>query len=457
MNKLWLVLAASAALLPGVCAAAESGMHPKNPPPDDRYKADILLIVAHPDDETQIGGYLARAIFDEHKRVAVIFGTRGNGGGNSVSMAQAASLGAVREIEGRKALASFGVMNVWFLGGPDTPGQDVLRSLETWNHGDALWQAVRLVRLTRPEVILSWLPLYSAGENHGDHQAASVIATEAFDMAGDPTMFPEQVTPPRDRNGIGNLTEGLQPWQPKKIYYFSDASHFEFLDGKGPQYSNRDVSPARGLPYYKLAAQEMAFHLTQGDSGQMARTAIDKDDYKVFFMDPARFVFGKSLVGGDIAGDIFQGITPDPIPYAAPPGYHPLEAAGVSAEFGGPWAFYRRFWPAHGIERLSALLQPEVSAGTSSLLSLPVLIHNKSSEERVAKVSVNLPGEWTVKAGTGSYPAGANENVPVELYLGTPPTTGPEWQTVTVHVEVSGAPAIDLPLRVKMEPDVLPQ
>jgi hypothetical protein len=45
----------------------------------------------------------------------------------------------------------------------------------------------------------------------------------------------------------------------------------------------------------------------------------------------------------------------------------------------------------------------------------------------------------------------------VELYLGTPLTTGPEWQTVTVHVEVSGAPAIDLPLRVKMEPDVLPQ
>ncbi|HSM78177.1 MAG TPA: PIG-L family deacetylase, partial [Bryobacteraceae bacterium] len=292
MNKFWLHIAASAALFTGLCQGAENGsLQPRTPAPDDRYKADILLIVAHPDDETEIGGYLARAIYEEHKRVAVIFGTRGNGGGNSMGMAQAAALGAEREIEGRKALAYFGVMNVWFLGGPDTPGQDVLRSLETWNHGNALWQAVRLVRLTRPEVILTWLPLYSAGENHGDHQAAAVIATEAFDMAGDPTVFPEQVTAPRDRNGISNLTEGLLPWQPQKIYYFSDASHFEFLDGKGPQYSNQDVSPARGKAYYKLAAEEMAFHLTQGDSGQVAKTAVEKNDY-TGLMDPTRFVFG---------------------------------------------------------------------------------------------------------------------------------------------------------------------
>ena len=68
-------------------------------PPDERYKADILLIVAHPDDETMISSYLARAIFDQNKRVAVIYDTRGDGGGNSVGYEQAAALGAVREIE----------------------------------------------------------------------------------------------------------------------------------------------------------------------------------------------------------------------------------------------------------------------------------------------------------------------------------------------------------------------
>lgn len=275
-------------------------------------------------------------------------------------------------------------------------------------------------------------------------------------MAGDPTVFSEQITPPRFRNGVSNLTEGLQPWQAQKIYYFSDASHLEFLDGKGPQYSNKDVSAARGLPYYKLAAEEMAFHLTQGDSGQVARTAIDKNDYS-FFLDPNRFVFGKSLVGGDVTGDIFQGVVPGPLPYSAAPGYHPVEPGGVSAEFGGPWAFYRRFWPAHGIEHLSGLLKPEVNIGISSRLSLPLLIHNNSAEERVASVTVTAPEGWTVEYGAGRYPAGANESVPVELFLGTPSKTEPAWQTVTVHVEVSGTPVIDLPLKVKMEREVLPQ
>jgi LmbE family N-acetylglucosaminyl deacetylase len=51
--------------------------------PDERYKADILVVVAHPDDDTLISTYLARAIFDQHKRVAVVYCTRGDSGSNS--------------------------------------------------------------------------------------------------------------------------------------------------------------------------------------------------------------------------------------------------------------------------------------------------------------------------------------------------------------------------------------
>src|SRR5919205_684737 len=93
-----------------------------NPKPDERFKADLLVVVAHPDDETEIGAYMARAIFDEKKRIAVVFGTRGNEGGNAQGQEQAAALGTIREIEARRALEHFGVMNVWFLNGPDTPG-----------------------------------------------------------------------------------------------------------------------------------------------------------------------------------------------------------------------------------------------------------------------------------------------------------------------------------------------
>src|SRR5579872_6376243 len=338
-----------------LCAMASAAQLPKAPPalhPDDRFKADILLIVAHPDDETAVGGYLARAIYEEHRRVAVIYGTRGDGGGNAMGNEQAAALGAEREIEARRALASYGVMNVWFLGGPDTPGQDVLRSLETWNHGAALSQAVRLVRLTRPEVILTWLPMYVAGENHGDHQASGVIATEAFDMAGDPTVFPEQLSLPRDRRNIGNLTEGLRPWQPKKLYFFSDASHSDFQIGKGPQYDTKAISPAKGVPYARLAAEEMSYHLTQGDTGQFATDALKKGDLKAF-EEPVQFIFGKSLVKSSTTGDILEGITPGAIPYAHVTGYRPTEKSGLSVELAGPWSFYRDFWGAHDIPQLA--------------------------------------------------------------------------------------------------------
>jgi len=236
---------------------------PKAPPllqPDDRYKADILLVVAHPDDDVVIGGYLARASLDEKRRIAVIYCTNGDGGGNAVGYEAGAALGQLRIMEARRATAFLGIDNVWFVGAHDTPGQNVLWSLDNWNHGRVLDEIVRIVRITRPEIILTFLPVYVVGENHDDHQAAGVLATEAFDMAGSPVEFPEQVSPPRDRTGMMNLTEGLHVWQPKKLYYFTDAFesfspywHDEkdlspyrknFLDGNGPSYSNTAVSPS---------------------------------------------------------------------------------------------------------------------------------------------------------------------------------------------------------------------
>ncbi len=430
-----------AAIALALCAGLSAGELPKAPPaprPDDRYKADILVVVAHPDDETEITGYLAKAIYDQHRRVAVIFGTRGDGGGNAMGNEQAAALGAVREIEARRALASFGIINVWFLGGPDTPGQDVLRSLETWNHGAALAQAVRLVRLTRPEIILTWLPLYAAGENHGDHQASGVIATEAFDMAGDATAFAEQITAPRDRQGISNLTEGLRPWQPKKLYYFSDASHSDFLEGKGPRYTTKDTSPARGVPYYRLAADEMSFHLSQDDTGQVARQAIAKGDFKDF-EQPVLLVSGKSHVKSTITGDIFEGLGPDSIPFAPVRGYRVVADAGLSVELGGPWKFYGDFWKAHELDHLATLLTtPEVNIAPGERLHLPLLLHNGSAKAYDVALSAVLPEGWTVVAGQAFYRVDADDTYPAETVVGSPLKGDPAWQTVGCTAESGG-------------------
>ena len=124
-----------------VVQVAKSQQTPTNPPPDARFKADILVIAPHPDDESTIAGYLAKAVLDEHRRVAVVLTTRGDAGQNLVGFEQARSLAEIREIETRQALASIGITNVFFLRAPDTFGQDVsdvLRSLETSNHGSSL-------------------------------------------------------------------------------------------------------------------------------------------------------------------------------------------------------------------------------------------------------------------------------------------------------------------------------
>jgi LmbE family N-acetylglucosaminyl deacetylase len=445
---------------------------PPKPGPDDRYKADILLIVAHPDDDTDVAGYLARAIFDDHKRVAAIFCAVGDGGGNAVGDEEGAALGQVRIIEARRALESFGVANVWFLGGHDTPGQDFLWSLEDWNHGRALDEIVRLVRLTQPEVILTWLPDYVAGENHDDHQAAGVLATEAFDSAGDPTVFSEQVAMPRNRHGIMNMTEGLRPWQPKKIYYFSDAfeaysqywndtrdvSPFRknFLKGNGPEYSNAVVSPSRHVSYGRLAAEEQSFYLTQ--EGSMGKEALAKGDLSGFEL-PVQFIFGKSVVKSSVTGDIFEGIVPGPAPFARVPGFQPQIHEGLSLELGEPWAFYQEFWKAHNLEHLAQLLPvAEVAIDFGSTLHVPLVIRNATGDSEEVSLTVALPQGWTERTGSARYPVGARDLYPAQAILVAPPTGKLGWQEVTWKAAVGAREIGSVSLRVLLgKSDGIPQ
>lgn len=364
-----------------------------NPEPDQRFRTDLLVVVAHPDDETVIGSYLARAIFDEHKRVTVVFGTHGGSGGNAQGQEQAGALSEIREIEARRALAHFGVSNVWFLGGIDTAGQDVLRSLEQWNHGNQLGRLVRIVRLTRPTVIATWLPAVSAGENHGNHQAAAVLATEAFDLAGDPSAFAEQTAVPRHAGSLNNLSEGLRPWQPQKLYFFSDTAHPAFLNGKGPSYSAAEISPSRKLSYARLSAEEGAEHLTQIDSGQLAHNALQNGKLG-YYQEPSRLILGRSLVPSDTTADVFTGVQPAGIPFQSPPRQRDSSPTTPSASLGGAWLFYQSFWRAHALEHLSALVAPELQVNFENPITIPVSVSNPTAAPLEATVQVQVPAGW---------------------------------------------------------------
>ncbi|MBP1648945.1 MAG: hypothetical protein H6Q30_2390 [Bacteroidetes bacterium] len=429
---------------------------PPMPPPDPRYKADILLIVAHPDDETALGGYLAKVIVDDHKQVAVIYCNRGTGGGNTHGLEQNNAMGAIREIEARRATTSLGIQNIWFLDGRDTPGQDVFQSLQNWRHGVVLEQVVRLVRLTRPEVILTWLPNYVQGENHGDHQASGVIATQAFDMAGDPLVFPAQVAVPRERLDINNAAEGLTAWQPKKIYYFSDASHP--VEGEGPEFDIAGISPSKKVPYYRLAIDLHTPHLTQGDVSEVGLEAKTTGDYTAFlnWMRTFRLIFGKSVVKATPRGDVFEGITPVPVPFTPPRGYQPRNYQGTTIEMGGAFAFYRDFWRAHNIEHLATTVKPEVGIAAGSYLQFPLILRNDTKDSVEVVLKPQIPRGWEVAAGAGRYLLAPGQIYPAQTILHAP-VEQPAVAQITWLAESKGRSIGDCTMTVTLSEWTLPQ
>src|SRR5271165_695665 len=269
---------------------------------DDRYKVDILVVVAHPDDEGGVSPYLARAIYDEHKRVAVVYATRGGSGGNDYSREHGNALANIREIEAREACAKLGITDVWFLDGKDTASQDVLNSLSNWGHGANLEKLVGIFRLTRPEVVITWLPSIFIGENHGDHQASGVLSSEAFDLSGDPEVFPAQVAGASKR--LEPYLENLTPWQAKKIYFFSDAKNDKQFGGQGPSYSIKEISPSQKKPYWRMALDAATPHLTQFPNdieriSNLNDAQLEKlmsDPTTAWWSEPMTLIFGKSEV-----------------------------------------------------------------------------------------------------------------------------------------------------------------
>jgi len=441
-----------------VCLSAKAQAPTALPAPDERYKVDLLLVVAHPDDEAAATPYLAR-IQDEGKRVAVVFTTRGSSGANQAGNEQAAALGDIREIEARNALATLGVTNVWFISGKDTASQNVLQSLANWGHAACLEQMVRIVRLTRPEVILTVLPGTFIGENHGDHQATGVVATEAFDLAGDPTVFPEQVSGPTKR--LEPLLENLRPWQPKKIYYFPDARSEDLFRGKGPEYSVKELSKSTKQPYWRMALDSFRAHQTQAkpyldklaqmDDAQIEKLATSDNGWA----ESQKFVFGRSLVGGGVTADIFEGITPGAIPFARPEIVPAPSKPDLSVELAGPWSFYSDFYRAHGLTNLPHPEPPEIALQAHGTLIIPLWLRNQTAKPQEITLTAKLPDGWTVQDGTGKFTVRAKQVAAgrVEVYLPPPAENAPrksEPQEVFVRAEANGHAIGEVKLRVEL-------
>jgi N-acetyl-1-D-myo-inositol-2-amino-2-deoxy-alpha-D-glucopyranoside deacetylase len=173
----------------------------------------LMTIHAHPDDETVgTGGVMAKAARQGH-RVVLVTCTGGELGEIIVPELNTPEnqrrLGEMRSAELAAALRILGVREWEFLGYRDsgmmgTAGNDDPRSFWRANLDEAAGRLVWLVRQYRPDVITTYNNY--GGYGHPDHIRAHDVAVRAFDRAGDPDWYPEQ------------LEAGLEPWSPAKLY-----------------------------------------------------------------------------------------------------------------------------------------------------------------------------------------------------------------------------------------------
>ena len=437
---------------------------------DERFKVDILVVVAHPDDEGAVTPYLARAIYDLHKRVAVVYGTRGGSGGNEYSGERGPALANIREMEAREACARLGITEVWFLDGKDTASQNVLNSLSNWGHGENLEKLVGIVRLTRPEVILAPLPGMFIGENHGDHQAAGVLATEAFDLSGRAAVFPSQVAvaAPKREIYLGNLN----PWQPKKLYYLPDAQDEQQFAGSGPAYSIVEVSPSQKKPYWRLALDAAMTHLTQypGEIHSLMKLTdpeIEKmisDPHRGWWSNPETLIFGKSayeMSREQVKDDVFSDFSGAPFRCPLTPERIERAAGTIVARLGGPWDYYEEFRAMHCTTSLPAPNIPEIAVKTGSTLTLPVTIYHDADTVEVT-VSVVLPPQWKVVGGVGKLRLPAEERSQIEVQIEMPTLGEAELKEMKPHIipvtiEKTGQVPSQVTLNVALKSTALPQ
>src|SRR5262249_21572959 len=178
----------------------------------------VLHIAAHPDDErTAVLAYFARG---RHMRTAYLSLTRGEGGQNLIGSEQGAQLGLIRTQELLDARQIDGAEQFFTraidFGFSKTP----VETLQKWGHDRILSDVVWIIRSFRPDVVI----LCFTGpprDGHGQHQASAILGKEAFQVAGDPAKFPEQL-------------KYVKPWKARRLVHVGYGDFFG-RGGRGAQ------------------------------------------------------------------------------------------------------------------------------------------------------------------------------------------------------------------------------
>jgi LmbE family N-acetylglucosaminyl deacetylase len=214
----------------------------------------VMMIAAHPDDEnTALLAYFARG---KHFRTAYLSLTRGEGGQNLIGSEQGDQLGIIRTQELLAARRIDGGEQFFTRAIDFGFSKNAVETISKWGRemvqADIVWN----IRRFRPDVVILRFSGTSR-DGHGHHQTSAIIGKEAFEAAGDPQRFPEQ------------LALGVEPWKARRLLFntfaFTAEQEREAAATAGRlEVDLGEYSPILGYSYGEIAGMSRSQHRSQG-------------------------------------------------------------------------------------------------------------------------------------------------------------------------------------------------
>ncbi|HEX4022557.1 MAG TPA: PIG-L family deacetylase [Acidobacteriaceae bacterium] len=257
-------------------------------------RASLLMITAHPDDED--GPTLTYESRHDGVRANLLSLTRGEGGQNVMSSDAWDALGVVRTQELLAADRYYDVNQYWSRVADFGFTKTKQEAFDKWGYDRVLYDSVRVVRMTRPLVVMSVFA-GNVSDGHGQHQVSGQMAQEVYKAAGDPKVFPDQIR------------EGLLPWSPLKVFirvpfadvtrqgvydyatgHWAPAIFHNYVDGSdihGEPSTSVAIpvgkyDPLIGLSYFQLARLGLGMQKSQNDGMGLPLAQPVMSDYHLY-------------------------------------------------------------------------------------------------------------------------------------------------------------------------------
>jgi LmbE family N-acetylglucosaminyl deacetylase len=204
--------------------------------------ARLLVVGAHPDDEDNaLLTWVARGLGGEAAYLSL---SRGEGGQNLIGSELGVELGAIRTGELLAARRLDGSRQYFARAYDFGYTRSLEETLDRWPRQVLREDAIRVVRRFKPQVVVAVFPADERA-GHGQHQASAVIATDAFELAGDGSAF-------------AALPES--PWAPSAFYRRA----WSWRGEEGTHgYSLAALEPVSGRSLGQLAVASRSFHRSQ--------------------------------------------------------------------------------------------------------------------------------------------------------------------------------------------------